>query len=1199
MQNRYDFTNEELNFLQSLGGGVPKRNEKLYGFIPGNWLPNWVKQGYNQSIEGLAQQVVKGEPVFKIDSDYDPNMLADIGSTVVSFLTPTDFATMALGGGAGGLALRAATKQASKQMLKSGLKKELADSVTQNSSRLVFEQARERAVKGSAGLGFYSGLQSALGQQVTNEDIDFTRTLKDAAIGATLGGLSGGTGAVTKATALKRGFSARRATAIEKGSEAFLFGTAGPLIEGELPTVESYIHAAGVIGGLTLSRAAKDNIFKPKSKQVTGEKLQDIYRESAQARVDRMQAQGLAQEIWTNGKQNVNILTDWTKTQKTDTMLKVREVNKDGTPGKDLPPISKTEFFKSSKDGGFRLKTDSSGRDVDVSIRNKTFKLANDLKITDQEFKLAVDKAAGKEFDIKPSERRKGRQSTNYDKIKNDFEARAKLLKEFEKRQAVDKEIKEYQKLDIPIYESSGSSLFKKVLPGPVYDVLVGLKPLQSRVKDPRFKPIFNDVMKDYYTMDARQATLFQQLAYALNNATYITRDGKRIKGLKKIKSKELREQLGEDLQSPDVNAQVRVADFRKILNDSYQIAKQSGIDVAQFESNYFPRKIRRDLIKQLRDDIEKFTTFDSRSLSFELKQKKGFEENLKRALDTNVVSRETRRAIESIRDRMVRDMNRPVKLSEAFESLRNEVFSEIVITNKNLEIGRKKVSLPQEFFEKDAGLILTDYVAQLSKRVSFVETAGQKGHKVYDKIKSLRDLGGRNESELLYKAINTFTGTIEVDRKYNYSPRTKGILNDIVNFQVATKIGLGFATIPNLTQPFISSVLKSGYGPFFRGTYKLITDKNYRKAIVEYSGASSLELHQMLAGFNPSNVSFMGKVADKITFASGFQGVNKLNKFISAYTGYEAALKWQRIAKNSKIKARVEWAKSNLKNMGIDDINKKLTPKELSKAMYEFSRDTQLQRNVFREPAFFNDPRMQPFVLFKRFGYRQAEWVLSELKKEVVDNKNFAFVLRLGLAGMAGGAMVNVAKSMLSDGLAGRDIYSDNYNVLVDGKNFTMNDFLGNMAAVGGLGIVTDIINSESKWRAIEFAVKPAMIQDASKAYQALQRLQQDLDIFGPSWVTAQRSVRNVAPIFGSVGRRVLSRLETPGQRANYVKFRLGRTRAKILDFMIDENTLMAERTIREWNNSFPERPIRYEDIDINAINQRLMTKYKKQLNP
>ena len=40
---------EELQFLQGIGGGKPK-DEKLYGFIPGRWLPNWVKQGYNQSI---------------------------------------------------------------------------------------------------------------------------------------------------------------------------------------------------------------------------------------------------------------------------------------------------------------------------------------------------------------------------------------------------------------------------------------------------------------------------------------------------------------------------------------------------------------------------------------------------------------------------------------------------------------------------------------------------------------------------------------------------------------------------------------------------------------------------------------------------------------------------------------------------------------------------------------------------------------------------------------------------------------------------------------------------------------------------------------------------------------------------------------------------------------------------------------------
>ena len=38
--------------------------------------------------------------------DYDPNMVEDIFATVVSFLTPTDIATMALGGGVGGAAIK-------------------------------------------------------------------------------------------------------------------------------------------------------------------------------------------------------------------------------------------------------------------------------------------------------------------------------------------------------------------------------------------------------------------------------------------------------------------------------------------------------------------------------------------------------------------------------------------------------------------------------------------------------------------------------------------------------------------------------------------------------------------------------------------------------------------------------------------------------------------------------------------------------------------------------------------------------------------------------------------------------------------------------------------------------------------------------------------------------------------------------------
>ena len=94
--NQY-ITEEEKTFLQSLGTGQSSRAESLYGFIPGDWLPDWVKQGYNQSIEGMAQQVWRGEPVFTLDQDYDPNMMEDIGATIISFLTPTDLAWLLVG----------------------------------------------------------------------------------------------------------------------------------------------------------------------------------------------------------------------------------------------------------------------------------------------------------------------------------------------------------------------------------------------------------------------------------------------------------------------------------------------------------------------------------------------------------------------------------------------------------------------------------------------------------------------------------------------------------------------------------------------------------------------------------------------------------------------------------------------------------------------------------------------------------------------------------------------------------------------------------------------------------------------------------------------------------------------------------------------------------------------------------------------
>ena len=1198
---QYNITKEEIDFLQSLGSGQSNKEESLYGFIPGGWLPNWVKQGYNQSIEGLAQQVVKGDPVFKLDQNYNPSMIEDIGATVVSFLTPTDFSAMVLGGGVGGLALKASTKKAVSQLVKSGLKKEVAEAQVAKASTKVLNQARARAVTGATGLGFYSGLQSALGQQVTDEDISFTTTLKDAAIGAGLGAGTGALGVVSKSAALQRGLSSRKATLVEKGAETALFGTASPLLEGELPSLDSYIHAAGVIGGLTLSKAAREKVFKPKGRELEGKELEAIYRENAEAKQNREQAAIRQQEIYTDGTKNVKILTDWVNTERKETMLNVRRVNKDGTDGTSFT-VPKKDFFKPTQEGGYRLKTTKKGQDVDKLIQNKSFALKGELKISDAEYRRMINNVAGETFAEKPSKTKKGKKSTNYDELSNNYEAREKLLRQLETKKAIQKEIDGYKKEGIPIYEASGESFFKKWLPPAVYNSLTALKPLDRRVNDPRFQPLSNEVKADYFTMSARQDGLTQQLWYALSQATYTTKDGRVIKGLKKIKSKKDREELSNDLESKNPDSVQRTLEYRKVLETAWKVAEKSGIELAPVVDNYLPRKYNAKLKRILREDFEKYLKIDPRTMSLELKNRENFEATLKQALNTKVLRPETIQQIERMREKIAQSTKRrvnDVSLSESFERIRGELFSEIAPTSKSLTKARTSDKLDNMFYERDAGTLLTNYIGEVGKSVAFAETAGADGAKLFNKIKAIRDMGGKNEAELLSKAINSFTGTIEVDRRYNWSPKSKNVLNDLVNFQVATKIGLGFATVPNLTQSFISSILKAGYSPFFKGTYKVATDKKYREAIKEYSGAGSLELHAIIAGFNPANASLTARVADKITRYSGFQGINKINKFVAAYTGYEAALRWQRIAKTTNIKARKEWAISNLKGMGVENINKKLTQKNMARAMLEFSRDTQLQKNVFREPAFFNDPRFQPFVLFKRFGYRQAEWLSGEIKKEVYEHKNPVFLLRLGAAGMAGGTVVQWARNGLSDFFAGKDIYDENYKHSIEGEEYGLNDFIDSMAAVGGFGIVSDIIASESKWRALEFAAKPVLIQDASKAYSALQRLVADTGTFGPTWVTGQRAARNVAPVFGSVGRRLLSRLETEGQRKNYVKYRLTKIRPRILDYLIEGNDRMANRLVREWNNSFPERPLTYDDIDVDAINKRLMTIYKKEMSP
>ena len=280
-----------------------RENPELYGFIPGEWLPDWVKSGYNGSIEGLSYQIATGKEFYDLSGyeESNPGVLEDIGSTIVSFLTPTDIAAMIFGGGIGGLGARAVAKagarevieagvrtglkkglaketvealveknavQATQLLMKNNVKKDVAEKVIADATKKVSNKIYAEAAQGATGLGFYSGLQSALGQEVQTGDISAVQTLADASKGAMLGGVTAGTGKAfnnyligkigkpgTKAEALSRNIAV-------KALEVAEFGTLSPALQGEIPRPEDFAHAAGVIGGLTITKAIPKGVKK-------------------------------------------------------------------------------------------------------------------------------------------------------------------------------------------------------------------------------------------------------------------------------------------------------------------------------------------------------------------------------------------------------------------------------------------------------------------------------------------------------------------------------------------------------------------------------------------------------------------------------------------------------------------------------------------------------------------------------------------------------------------------------------------------------------------------------------------------------------------------------------------------------------------------------------------------------------------------
>ena len=190
-----------------------------------------------------------------------------------------------------------------------------------------------------------------------------------------------------------------------------------------------------------------------------------------------------------------------------------------------------------------------------------------------------------------------------------------------------------------------------------------------------------------------------------------------------------------------------------------------------------------------------------------------------------------------------------------------------------------------------------------------------------------------------------------------------------------------------------------------------------------------------------------MGKFA-KLTTKLGFEQINKANLYLAASTFRVGAKDLMKVANSNS--PRAGWARKTLKKFGINYRNQ-LTDDLLAKKMYRFAVDSQLQKNVLRDPLIFNDPKWRALFLFKRFGVRQAT-MMKDMMMEEFKNGNPMPILRLMAGGGLGGEFVIWAKNKIKSEATG-DAYYRKEDLL------TVERFVNNLAAVGSFGIVSDVM--------------------------------------------------------------------------------------------------------------------------------------------
>ena len=1120
-----------------------------------NFLPNFIKEGYNRSLTGTADELLSGKKRFDM-SEYNPGVIEDIAASAASLLVPTDGFGIGTAAKIGGTAFKVVYKA----LARSGVAKKIANDVT--------KQAVARVGQGAGAFSTYSGLGNALRQQIDTGKINIDEVTEEALKGGIAGAITGGVGGILGA----RGASSVTKIAAETGA----LGTVGPLLEGQAPTPDDYFHTAGVIlgvkGGSKLfsspnnlkklfQREPATEIYKP-----TQEQAKAIATADVKGTMDAM----LRREKWVSKDHpkasfgSVNIVGSTSKSYRL----------------RDL----KTNNYISINKNKFHNLYSKTGQDIGLG----TIRQSSEKQVRDYESLLGVSKEAKQlrreeywSTEVKTSQ---GKMKTTDLKDAKDgelYEYKQRLKQEYD----IIQETNRLKNEGIEISVMPKNNFIDNYFPKPVAEMFEFLKSPETLSRDPLVRR-YKDLVFDYFGGKAEKGSSFlnQAIAEGLDKVP-----SKKELAKRGFKGKDAVKEYWEDMSKRKQRGEL--LEWNAIYDKVYKAALDAGVPIEGYIPNYLARIIKPEIAEILFNDVQTISAKMSgaaKIMDAFSNPKEWIRKNPREAAELNKIIERSQLSKEM--NEVIRRNHDPNKgtLLETFVEIGKTSYNDLYSVMGNLEKPRT-VEMPGKYYERDFRKITYSYLYGAAKRIAEAEVFGAKGEKFKALRESVKGNGSLKELSMMDEIHSHVVGTINKDPAYSLSPKGKKLAESVMAWETSTKIALGTATIPNLSQFMISSALDAGYWRFIRGIASLANPK-VREAIRK-SGATEYSMLTELLGTS-SRSAIGGKTADFLATYSGFKGINLINQYTAAATARVFMKDLHKIANKSPIKKRREWAQDKLSRMGLKS-DKPLSEKDIIRGTNKYARDMNLQKDVIQDPLIMNNPRAQWFFQFKRFGYRQAKLIDSVLRQDL-KNGNVLSLIRLGLAGYAGGTAVSIAKKYFKEFLSGEPSFDPSAKLPED-----FEELIEGISSVGALGMFGDMLSSavdvaESPTKAMAFMISPPVLSSAENIMDFFLKLEKDSQIYGSDMVARMPS--RVAGLLGTVPKELIKRIEPEGMAEERLEGRKSFTVKKINKYLDSGLYDKAYGIAEAWNSTHPNNPISPRSISLKNVLKRMMKREQRK---